>query len=164
MHCPFSPGRVSPGAPAPSSPPWRVWHGALPLPLPQDALPGALSLLSLLESRAVLGNSAAGRNSPGLSSVRSEGRNLPAPHARCVEQNFMFLYLRVSSRTHTRQIGVRSPEVLSRYQWQYFTMRSVVLRSSAALRLWPSLYCQAFSRISIPRRIPHPPLVVMGTV
>ncbi len=36
---------------------------------------------------------------PNLSDALSGDRNLPAPHAHCVEQNFVFLSLRFSSRS-----------------------------------------------------------------
>ena len=37
------------------------------------------------------------RDRPNLSDARSEDRNLPALHVRCVERNFMYMFLRVSS-------------------------------------------------------------------
>ncbi len=59
-----------------------------------------------MESRAVPAQKS--RDSPNLSDALSEVRNLFAPHARCVEQNFRFLSLRVSSRTHTQRVSSRT--------------------------------------------------------
>ncbi len=70
---------------------------------------------------------------PNLSDALLKGSsNLPAPHARCVEQTFMFLSLRVSSRIHNFEHERTEGEALS-------AARNVHghIRSSAALRFGP---------------------------
>jgi hypothetical protein len=69
------------------------------------------------------------QGSPSLSNVRPEGRNLPALHARCVEQNFMFL---TSSRyIAERGFPVRGSLLSPRERAEAFTRVSALERKAS---------------------------------